>query len=58
MILLTQGAVTFADEVAAVAPTCPYTGVTVPDMSQLQGINISETRPVNPTLPSTILSTE
>lgn len=52
-VLLTQGAVTFADEVVPVDPTAPSTGVVVPDTSQSQGTDTSETSPVDPTVPST-----
>lgn len=57
-VLLTQGAVTFADEVVPVDPTAPSTGVVVPDTSQPQGTDTSETSPVDPTVPSTLPSTD
>lgn len=57
-VLLTQGAVTFADEVVPVDPTAPSTGVLVPDTSQSQDTETSETSPVDPTLPSTLPSTD
>lgn len=57
-VLLTQGAVTFADEVVPIDPTAPSTGVLVPDTSQTQDTDTAETSPVDPTVPSTLPSTD
>lgn len=57
-VLLTQGAVAFADEAVPIDPTAPSTGVLVPDTSQSQDTDTSETSPVDPTVPSTLPSTD